>query len=104
VGTFYKVANIGDLEPGQTKLVQAGNCDIALFNVGGDLYALDSSCTHQWGPLAEGQLEGNVVTCPWHGASFDVRTGEVLGPPAQSNVERYTVRVRGSEIEVEVPD
>jgi len=104
MGTFHRVANLGDLEPGQCRLVQAGEYDIALFNVGGEFYALDSACTHQWGPLADGQLEGNVITCPWHGASFDVRTGEVLAPPAESNVERYPVRLRGSDIEVEVPD
>jgi nitrite reductase/ring-hydroxylating ferredoxin subunit len=54
------------------------------------------------GPLCEGELEGIEVTCPWHGAVFDVTTGQVLGPPAPESVARYSVRVEGSDIEVEV--
>ena len=54
------------------------------------------------GPLAEGEVLGHEVTCPWHGATFDIRTGEVLGPPAYEDVARYNVRVTGTDIEVEV--
>ena len=69
---------------------------IALFNVDSQFFALDNTCTHRGGPLADGE-----VTCP-HGATFDVRTGEVVGPPAQRAVVRYGVRVTGTDIEVEV--
>ena len=64
--------------------------------------ALDNTCTHRGGPLTEGEISGHEVTCPWHGARFDVRTGEVVGPPAQQAVARYGVRVTESDIEVEM--
>lgn len=54
----------------------------SLFNVDGTFFALDNTYTHRGGPLAEGEISGHEVTCPWHGARFDVRTGEVVGPPA----------------------
>jgi nitrite reductase/ring-hydroxylating ferredoxin subunit len=75
---------------------------IALFNVEGQFFALDHTCTHRGGPLAEGEISGHDVTCPWHGARFDVRTGEVVGPPAQQAVARYGVRVTDSDLEVEM--
>jgi nitrite reductase/ring-hydroxylating ferredoxin subunit len=104
MGTFRKAAEVQDVAPGTARLVNVAGLEIALSNVDGELHALDNACTHQWGPLAEGQLEGHVVTCPWHGSPFDVRTGEALGPPADSDVARYAVRIRGSDIEIEVPD
>jgi nitrite reductase/ring-hydroxylating ferredoxin subunit len=90
------------IAPGEGKLVDAGGKKIALFNVDGTFYAIDETCTHRGGPLSEGMLVGTEVTCPWHGATFDVRTGEVVGPPAQRAVVRYGVRATGTDIEVEV--
>jgi len=69
-------------------------------NVSG-FYALSDTCTHRRGPLSEGTVEGAEVTCPWHGAKFDVRTGAVLGPPAGQAVKTYPVRVTGPDIEIE---
>ncbi len=99
---FVKVAKTGDVALGSAKMVEAGGKKIAIFNVEGKYYAIDNTCTHRGGPLAEGALEGKEVTCPWHGAVFDVTTGEVLGPPAPKPVSRYDVRVSGKDIEVEV--
>ncbi|TMG74094.1 MAG: non-heme iron oxygenase ferredoxin subunit [Betaproteobacteria bacterium] len=99
---FVKVAKTGDVALGSAKMVEAGGKKIAIFNVDGKYYAIDNTCTHRGGPLAEGALEGKEVTCPWHGAVFDVTTGEVLGPPAPKPVSRYEVRVSGKDIEVEV--
>ncbi len=99
---FIKVATTGEIAPGQAKLVEAGGSEIALFNVGGSFHAIDNTCTHVGGPLCEGEIDGVEVTCPWHGAVFDVTTGRVLGPPAAESVTRYNVRVNGSDLEVEV--
>jgi nitrite reductase/ring-hydroxylating ferredoxin subunit len=99
---FVKVANTNEIEPGQARLVDVKGKEIALFNVDGEFFALDNTCTHHGGPLAEGELAGHEVTCPWHGATFDIRTGEVVGPPAQRAVARYDVRVTGTDIEVEL--
>ena len=67
MAAYVKVANADDLQPGQAKLVTAGDQQVALFNVGGTCYAIADTCTHRGGPLSEGTLEGDVVTCPWHG-------------------------------------
>src|SRR3989442_10697163 len=99
---FIKVATTDEIAPGQAKLVEVGGSEIALFNVGGSYHAIDNTCTHVGGPLCEGEIAGTEVTCPWHGAVFDVTSGQVLGPPAASNVNRYRVRVEGADIEVQV--
>jgi nitrite reductase/ring-hydroxylating ferredoxin subunit len=83
-------------------MIEVGGKKIALFNVEGSFYAIDDTCTHRGGPLSEGSLDGKEVTCPWHGAIYDVITGEVLSPPAPKGVARYNVRVEGTDIEVEV--
>ncbi len=99
---FVKVAKTEEIVPGQGKMIEVGGKKIALFNLQGSFHAIDDTCTHRGGPLSEGVLEGKQVTCPWHGATFDVTTGEVLGPPATQGVARYNVRVESSDIEVEV--
>jgi nitrite reductase (NADH) small subunit len=99
---FVKVGTTGDIAPGQGKRVEVSGKKIALFNLDGTYHAIDDTCTHRGGPLSEGELSGNEVACPWHGAVFDVTTGNVLGPPAAKGVSRYNVRVSGESIEVEV--
>ena len=99
---FVKVATIDEIPAGQAKRVEAGGKEIALFNVAGAFHAIDNTCTHVGGPLCEGELEGTEVTCPWHGATFDVTSGAVVGPPAGAPVSRYNVRIEGSDIKVEV--
>jgi len=99
---FVKVAKSDEIAPGQGKMIEVGGKKIALFNVEGSFYAIDDTCTHRGGPLSEGSLDGKEVTCPWHGAIYDVITGEVLSPPAPKGVARYNVRVEGTDIEVEV--
>ena len=99
---FRKVATIDEIPIGQAKVVEVSGSEIAIFNIGGSYHAIDNTCTHVGGPLCEGEIAGIEVTCPWHGAVFDVTSGQVLGPPAASNVNRYRVRVEGADIEVEV--
>jgi 3-phenylpropionate/trans-cinnamate dioxygenase ferredoxin component len=99
---FVKVAKSDEIAPGQGKLIEVEGKRIALFNVDEHFYAIDDTCTHRGGPLSEGVLNGREVTCPWHGAVFDVTTAEVLRPPAPREVARYNVRVVGGDIEVEI--
>lgn len=75
---------------------------IAVANVDGVLFAFGDVCTHAQCSLAEGDLEGIVVTCPCHGSQFDVRTGAVVGPPAEDSVGSYPLRVEGEELQIEV--
>ena len=94
---FVKVARTSDIEPGQAKIVDVKGKEIALFNIGGEYFAIDNMCTHEEASLAEGEVSGYEVTCPLHGAKFDVRTGQVLGPPAYDDVASYAVRVTSSD-------
>lgn len=98
---FLKVASLSDLAKGTCKTVQAGDKAIALFNVDGTVYALDNTCLHQGGPLGEGILEGDVVTCPWHMWEYNVRTGEKVGVSSMK-VATYPVQVEGNDIKVAV--
>ena len=99
---FVKVGSrteFEDLEAG--KLVEAGGQSIAVFNVGGNYYAIENTCPHRGGPLAEGMMAGEEVICP-HGSRFDVKTGSVLTPPARRGVRSFPVRINGDDVEVEV--
>lgn len=102
MSTAVKVATTSELPPGSSKLVEANGQPVALFNVDGDYFAIDDACPHADGPLNEGELDGNIVTCPWHGAQFDVTTGKVLCAPARSDVKSYPVTVDGDDVLVEV--
>jgi nitrite reductase (NADH) small subunit len=99
---FIKVATSSEVASGQAKLIEINGKEIGLFNVDGAFHAIDNTCTHVGGPLCEGEIEGAQVTCPWHGAVFDVTTGNVLGPPAPENVTRYNVRTEGDDIYIEI--
>ena len=99
---FIKIATIDEITPGQAKLVEVNGNEIALFNIGGRFHAIDNNCTHVGGPLCEGEINGTEVTCPWHGATFDVTTGRVLGPPAMEAVNHFNLRIEDGSIEIEV--
>ena len=100
---FVKVAETKDIVVGTGILVELEGERIALFNENGTFYAIGDVCTHSGGPLSEGDLEGDVVICPWHGAQFDVKTGEVISPPASEPVPTYRVKVEGGDILIESP-
>jgi len=99
---FVKVAKTDEIALGQSKMLEVNGKKIAIFNVAGSFHAIDDTCSHRGGSLSQGMIEGEKVTCPWHGAVFDIRSGEVLGPPAPKGVARYNVRVDGVQIEVEI--
>jgi nitrite reductase/ring-hydroxylating ferredoxin subunit len=103
MGQFVKVATAADMEshPGG-KIVEAGGQNLALFAVAGAYYAIEDTCPHRGGSLSQGRLEGFEVSCPWHGARFDIRTGASLCPPAPRGVKSCPVRVSNEDIEVEV--
>ncbi len=103
MGQLIKVAEATDVPPGTAKAVEADGRKIALFNHGGGYYAINDACTHRGGSLSEGEVEGAVVTCSLHGATFDITTGNILGPPAPEGVVSYRVQVDGNDIKVELP-
>jgi 3-phenylpropionate/trans-cinnamate dioxygenase ferredoxin subunit len=101
---FMKVAAVDEIPIGGRKLVEVDGVRIAIFNLDGDYHAIEDVCTHDGGPLVEGEvLPGGQVRCPRHGARFDIRTGEALSMPAFAPTETYEVRVEDDEIWVELP-
>ena len=76
--------------------------DIALFNLDGTFFAIKDVCTHDQAPLSEGELDGDTIVCPWHGACFSVRTGEALSLPAIEPVETFPVILQGDEVYVDI--
>ena len=99
---FVEIARTNEITPGEAKMVEVEGKKIAILNLEGDYYAIDDTCPHASGPLSEGKVEGEVVTCPWHGSEFNIKTGEVLRPPARRGVKNYKVQVEGSIIKIEV--
>lgn len=101
---FVKVAKISELPPGTRKLIDFEEVTVAVFNIDGQFYCIEDVCTHDGGPVAEGELDGFSIECPRHGALFDVRDGSVLSMPAVVPVPTYEVKVEGDDIFVESPD
>ncbi|MGH9397184.1 MAG: Rieske (2Fe-2S) protein [Terriglobia bacterium] len=101
MANFVRVVDLSELAPGSCVAIETTGKCVALFNVEGTIYALDNTCLHRGGPLGEGELDGDVVTCPWHGWRYNVSTGEKCGD-ASKKVARYEVKVEGSQILVAV--
>lgn len=102
MGKFVKVATTEEMEHQPARCLEVEGEKVALFKSDDAFYALSDTCTHRGGPLSEGEVEGNEVTCPWHGAKFDLRSGAALGPPAPTGIKSYPVRVTGADIEIEI--
>jgi len=97
MSNFVKVATKAEIESGCGKKVEVNGKEIALFNIGGSFCAIDDTCLHRGGPLSEGSVEDNVVTCPWHGWQYDVKTGACITNPSVSQ-NKYEVKVEGDDI------
>ncbi|MFQ5920142.1 MAG: Rieske (2Fe-2S) protein [Thermoplasmata archaeon] len=95
------LARTDELRPGETRIVEREGLFLALYNVDGAFYATDNTCLHRGGPLGDGFLEGPLVTCPWHGWQYDVRTGRHEGGPALQ-VKTYPVVVEDGEVKVRI--
>jgi nitrite reductase (NADH) small subunit len=97
-----RLAAVADVPPGEGRVVEAQGKTLALFNVDGAFYAIDNTCIHRGGPLGEGDLEGRVVSCPWHAWRWDVTTGGNVNNPAVK-VGCFTVAVERGDVFAELP-
>jgi 3-phenylpropionate/trans-cinnamate dioxygenase ferredoxin subunit len=95
-----RVCSISELAPGEVKRIE--DPPIAVFNVGGTLFAISDICTHAEASLSEGGVEDQTVQCPLHGACFDLRTGEALTPPAVEPVQTFRVITQENDIYVDL--
>jgi 3-phenylpropionate/trans-cinnamate dioxygenase ferredoxin component len=101
---YAKVAEEREIAEGQARVFEAGDSRVVLCKVQGKCYAIADVCTHDGGPLGEGDLDGYEIICPRHGARFDVRTGAVLAFPAIMPVESYPVKIESGNVLVEIDD
>jgi len=98
---FVRAAKKDEVPPGKIREFQLDGKTVALANVDGKLFVINNVCLHRGGPLGEGDLKAQVVTCPWHGWQYDVTTGKLVSNPAVG-VETYPVEVRGDDIFVDI--
>ena len=97
MSNLVKVCSSSDLKPGENRVVNVDGADVALFNVDGEFFAINNTCLHRGGPLGEGFLEGDVVTCPWHGWRYNVKTGNNITIPT-AHVANYKVKVESDDV------
>ena len=95
---FVKVGQLNDFLSGSMKKVSVSGENVLVVNVDGKLFAIGDTCTHRGCSLDEGELEGNIVTCPCHGGQFDVTNGKVVGPPPSEDEPPYEVEIRGTDV------
>ena len=95
---WIRVCARSELLPGEHRVVWDGDVAVAVFNIDGELYAVEDVCTHDGGDLATGDLYGYEIECPRHGARFDVRSGAVLCPPAYEPIAKFPVKIEGDSI------
>lgn len=94
---FKKAASVNDIKPGEMKNIDIGGAEVCIANVNGEFCAISNTCPHKGGPLADGTLDGDLVTCPWHGWKFSVKTG--VSPVAKTvKVDSFEVKVEGNDV------
>jgi nitrite reductase/ring-hydroxylating ferredoxin subunit len=99
MGEFVRVAGTAEVKAGSGIVAEVSGKTVAIFNIDGTFHAIDNTCVHRGGPLGEGDVEGNIVTCPWHGWQYRLTTGECVKNPS-AKVEVYQVKVEGNDVKV----
>ncbi|MGH7826094.1 MAG: Rieske (2Fe-2S) protein [Candidatus Binatia bacterium] len=110
MGKYVRICGVNEVSPGTAKTFKVEEKLIAVFNLDGCFYATDDICPHEGGPLSSGFIEGEIITCPWHGATFHIISGktleppagEKLGPPVDKGVSCYPVRVGDTDLEIDI--
>jgi 3-phenylpropionate/trans-cinnamate dioxygenase ferredoxin subunit len=100
---FVPVADVDEVQNGQRLLVDIGDLTVVVFNIAGAYFAIADICSHDGGPLAEGEIDGQAIECPRHGGEFELATGKAVRPPAVEDIPAYPVRVEGGQILVGLP-
>ena len=100
---FFEIASVDEIANGERIFLEIGEHRIVVFNLAGNFYAIGDLCTHDDGPLGDGDLVGYEIICPRHGARFDVRTGKAVALPAIHDTPAYPVQVNNGKIELGIP-
>jgi 3-phenylpropionate/trans-cinnamate dioxygenase ferredoxin component len=101
--SFEEIAPLSDLPSGERMFLDIGDEPVVLFNIAGNVYAIGDVCTHDGGPLGEGEMDGHQIICPRHGARFDVRNGKALTMPAIVDTPSFPVEIRDGIIYLGIP-
>jgi nitrite reductase/ring-hydroxylating ferredoxin subunit len=105
MGNWVRVAATSDVAEGACLGVRVGDTDVALYHLpGGEFHATSNVCSHEFALLSDGWLENGCIECPLHAAQFDVRTGKALGPPAETDIAVYAIKVEGDDLLVQLPE
>ena len=97
---WIDVARVGEINEDRCKLFDLDDEDIAIYNLGGEFFAVEDRCTHDGGDLASGWVKDGCAVCPRHGARFDIRTGKVVAPPAYEDIHAFPTRVHGDRVQI----
>ena len=97
------VGNVGDFVPGQGRMVVVGGRHVAVFRLGEEFHALDNLCLHRGGPLCDGGIDRDVVTCPWHGWSYEIKTGTLVQDP-RVGVSKHEVKIEEGAVSIRLSD
>jgi 3-phenylpropionate/trans-cinnamate dioxygenase ferredoxin subunit len=100
---FLEIAPVSELPVNERMFVNIGDAPVVIFNLAGQIFAIGDVCSHDDGPLGDGDIEGYNVTCPRHGAQFDVRNGKALSMPAAVDIPAYPVQIRDGNIFIGIP-
>jgi 3-phenylpropionate/trans-cinnamate dioxygenase ferredoxin component len=100
---YVEIAPIDQVPSGERLFVELGGKSIVIFNLAGKLYAIGDVCSHDNGPVGDGEIEENEIICPRHGARFDIRTGKATSLPALIDIPAYPVRIMEGTVEIGIP-
>jgi nitrite reductase/ring-hydroxylating ferredoxin subunit len=100
--TLFRLCNLENIPPGTIKQFTANEQEIIIINSNNQIYLLEARCTHAGAPLAEGTLDNNVLTCPWHGSQFDITNGQVVKGPAEENLKTHPHTIKDKTVFVDL--
>ncbi len=101
-GKYIELANVNEIKNGELKVFDVDGESIILINLNGEFFAFKNQCSHMELELNEAEIEGEILTCPWHGAQFNIRTGDVVRLPASEPLEKYEIKVENGKILVKI--
>ncbi len=101
-GKYIELANVNEIKNGELKVFDVDGESIILINFNGEFFAYKNQCSHMEFELSDAEIEGEILTCPWHGAQFNIRTGDVVRLPASEPLEKYEVKVENGKILVKI--
>ncbi len=101
-GEYVEIAKTDDVKNGELKVFEVNGESIILINLNGEFFAFKNQCSHMELELDEAEIDGEILTCPWHGAQFNIRTGDVVRLPASEPLEKYDVKVKDGKIYIKI--